>query len=133
MRTLVILRGLPGSGKSFFVKENNLQAYTISSDLIRLQFQSPILSNAGKIIISQSNDKSVWEYLFEVLENKMKKGEYIVIDATHATSSSFKSYKKLVEKYRYRTYCIDFSDIDLDIIKQRNKQRKTLQLKDLFQ
>lgn len=35
MRTLVLLRGIPASGKSTWIKENKLEAYTLSSDHIR--------------------------------------------------------------------------------------------------
>ena len=40
MRTIYILRGAPGSGKSTWIKENNLEQYTLSADNIRLMYQS---------------------------------------------------------------------------------------------
>ena len=36
MRTLVLLRGLPGAGKSTWIKEQGLEPYTLSADQIRL-------------------------------------------------------------------------------------------------
>lgn len=42
MRNLVILRGAPGCGKSTWIKNNNLENYTLSADSIRLFIQSPV-------------------------------------------------------------------------------------------
>ena len=39
MRYLFILRGAPGSGKSTWVKENELDSYTISTDTLRLMYR----------------------------------------------------------------------------------------------
>ena len=36
MKKLLLLRGAPASGKSTFIKENNLEPYVISSDNLRL-------------------------------------------------------------------------------------------------
>lgn len=36
MRTLVLLRGLPGVGKSTWIKAQGLEPYTLSADQIRL-------------------------------------------------------------------------------------------------
>ncbi len=41
MRKLVILRGAMGCGKSSFIKEHNLERFTLNSDQIRLMFNSP--------------------------------------------------------------------------------------------
>ena len=45
MRTLVLLRGSSGCGKSTFIKEHKLDDYTLSSDSFRLLYSSPILMN----------------------------------------------------------------------------------------
>lgn len=123
MRYLFLLRGLPGSGKSTFVQQKNLEAYTISPDQIRLLFESPVLDTSGNFKISQKNDKAVWQEVFKFLEGKMSKGELVVIDATHTSNQSFKNYKKLIQKYRYRVFAVDFSEISLKESQIRNKNR----------
>ncbi|WP_292382132.1 AAA family ATPase [Methanosarcina sp. UBA289] len=60
MRYLVFLRGIPGSGKSTFVRENNLEPYTISSDSVRLLLKPPVLSVTGRPAISQEINRRVW-------------------------------------------------------------------------
>ena len=123
MRNLFILRGAPASGKSTWIKENNLEPYTLSTDQIRLLYQSPVTDEHGNRVISQQNDGAVWKLLYELLEKRMEKGEFIIIDATHYKSSLISSYKSLTDKYRYRVNVVDFSDIDEEECLRRNAER----------
>ena len=123
MRNLFILRGAPGSGKSTWIKENNLEPYTLSTDTIRLMYQSPITTVEGDLCISQNHDTAVWRLLFELLERRMDNGEMIIIDATHYKSSLISRYKDLVSKYRYRVNVVDFSAVPMETCLERNKNR----------
>lgn len=123
MRNLFILRGAPGSGKSTWINENNLEPYTLSADNIRIMYQSPITTNEGELAISQNHDTAVWKLLFELLERRMENGEFIVIDATHYKSSLIGRYKDLVSKYRYRVNVVDFSTVPEEVCIERNKNR----------
>ena len=125
MRKLIILRGAMGSGKTSFIKEHNLENYTLSTDNIRLMFSSPELSINYQEVIPQFNNKKVWDFLYTLLEERMKKGEFTIIDAVHAyADESFPIYKKLAEKYRYRLYVLDFTDIPKEEVYERNKGRE---------
>lgn len=125
MRSLVILRGSPASGKSTWIKEMNLENYTLCADTIRLLVESPIIVPDKKHrVISQKNDNYVWQLLFELLEKRMARGEFVIIDATHSRSSDFSRYNKLCERYRYRKYYVDFSDVPLEECKRRNSLRE---------
>ena len=126
MRTLILMRGTPGSGKSTFIQSQNWNNYTLEPDAIRLQCQSPKLTIDGSLTISQSNDKFVWETLFTLLEKRMQRGEFTVIDATHSRSSQFNKYRELVKFYRYRVYCIDFSQVPLSTALSQNQLRPQL-------
>ena len=125
MRTLVILRGSPASGKSTWVKKMGLENYTLCADTIRLLVESPIIvPDKNHRVISQKNDNYVWQLLFELLEKRMSRGEFVVIDATHSRSSDFSRYNKLCERYRYRRYYVDFSDVPIEECKRRNSLRE---------
>ena len=125
MRKLIILRGAMGCGKSTFIKNNDLENYTLSTDTIRLMFSSPELGIDYKESIPQFNNKKVWELLYTLLEERMKKGEFTIVDAVHAyADESFSIYKKLAEKYRYRLYVLDFTDIPKEEVYERNKGRE---------
>lgn len=104
MRTLLILRGCMGSGKSTFIKENGLTDYTLSADDIRLMFHSPKMNEEGDMTISARSDKMVWDTLHTMLENRMRNGDFTVIDATHKTSKAVSKYVELADKYRYNCY-----------------------------
>ena len=126
MRTLLLLRGSAGCGKSTWIEQNGLKPYTLSADDIRLLCQSPVLQPDGTVGISQSNDKIVWKTLFNLLEIRMQKGEFTVIDATNSKTSEINRYKQMCETYRYRMYCVDFTDIPIDEVKRRNANREEL-------
>ena len=118
------MRGAPGCGKSTWIEKNNLSAYALSADNIRLLFQSPEPGfEKDSLQISQKNDTDVWALLFELLEKRMERGEFVVVDATHSRRSDFSRYNSLCAKYRYRRYFVDFSDVPIEVCKAQNKMR----------
>lgn len=128
MRTLLLLRGSPGCGKSTWIKRNGLKPYTLSADDIRLLCQSPILNVNGGKEINQKNDTVTWNVLFKLLETRMQNGEFTVIDATNSKTSEMNRYKQLCDSYKYRIFCVDFTDIPINVAKERNAQRETLKI-----
>lgn len=123
MRQLFILRGAPASGKSTWIRESGLEQYCISADQVRLMFQSPVLSNTGEYVISQDNDNKVWSLIYELIEERMKRGELVIVDATHYKSKLLNRYKDLCDTYRYRINVVDFTDVPLDVLLERNNSR----------
>ena len=97
MRILLLLRGSAGCGKSTWIQNNGLKQYTLSADDIRLLCQSPIMKADGTQAISISNDAIVWKMFFQILEVRMRKGEFTVIDATNSKTSEMNQYKKLCD------------------------------------
>lgn len=126
MRILLLLRGSAGCGKSTWIEKNGLKPYTLSPDELRLMHQSPVMMPNGTMAISQSNDKAVWNTLFNILECRMKKGEFTVIDATNSKTVEMNRYKNMCDTYRYRIYCVDFTDIPIEEVKRRNAGRDEL-------
>lgn len=109
MKKLLLLRGAPASGKSTFIKNNNLEPYVISSDNLRLMVAGLSMDLDGNMKTSQDLDRKVWEFLGEILDERMRYGATTVIDATHNSTKSFRKYKPLAEKYGYKVYCITFT------------------------
>lgn len=126
MRILLLLRGSAGCGKSTWIEKNGLKPYTLSADDIRLLCQSPIMEIDGTEGISQANDNVTWKTLFNLLETRMQKGEFTVIDATNSKTSEMNRYKEMCNTYRYRIYCVDFTDIPIEEVKRRNANREVL-------
>lgn len=124
MRQLWLMTGAPGSGKSTLIEKYKLSQYTLCADNIRLLCQSPVLTIDGDLAISQKNDKYVWTTLFDLLEKRMERGEFTIIDAVHSKSSDFSKYKELAYKYRYRLFYISTRDVPIEVVKERNSKRE---------
>lgn len=124
LRKLIILRGAMGCGKSTFIKEHKLETFTLSSDQIRLMFNAPQMNINYSEEIPQFNNKKIWELLYLILEERMKKGEFTIIDAVHASNESLTTYKKLADKYRYRLYILDFTHLPKEEVYKRNANRE---------
>lgn len=124
MRTLLLFRGAPGCGKSTFIEQMGFGPYTLSPDTLRIMHCSPELTVDGNEQITQANDKVVWETLFKVLETRMQRGEFTVIDATNSKTSEMNQYKNLAKQYRYRIYIVDMTDLPIEECKKRNTERE---------
>ena len=120
------MRGAPGCGKSTWIRENGLEDYALSADDIRIMCAGPTLTVSGDVSISQNNDKAVWDILFQMLEVRMRSGEFTVIDATSSRITEINRYKALASVYRYRIYCVDFTNIPIEVAKERNAGRVEL-------
>lgn len=126
MRILLLLRGSAGCGKSTWIEKNGLKTYALSADDIRLLCQSPLMQVDGTERISQNNENVVWKTLFNLLETRMQRGEFTVIDATNSKTCEMNRYKEMCNTYRYRIYCVDFTDIPIEETKRRNANRELL-------
>ena len=85
MKYLFLMQGIPGSGKSTFLKKWGLKesGLVISSDDLR-QFYAPNQVDIyDKEYITNDNDSQVWKNLFNILEFRMSKGYTTIVDATH--------------------------------------------------
>ena len=98
------MRGAPGSGKSTFIEMYSLEKYTMCPDTLRIFYNNPTMSESGIPKIDQSNDNRVWELVYEMLENRMKSGDFTIIDATNSTYKNTKKFFDLAEKYEYEVY-----------------------------
>ena len=120
MRKLIVTLGAPGSGKSYWIKQNDLGPYTIEVDNIRMLYASPetVAINGQDGLdqsISQSYNKEVFNTAYEMLENRMKHGMTTVFDSTMLYKKAWSPINKLVKKYHYKVIVIDFM---ADLIKR---------------
>lgn len=126
MRQLVLMRGCIGSGKSTWIRQNGLEDYTLSADKIRVLAGSYATTDVdGNLIYQQKDESFVWDLLFKMLENRMAKGEFTVIDAQHATRKSINAYKTLAHKYDYTVYVVEMPKPSLDELYARIRDRNT--------
>ena len=117
MRTLLILRGNYHAGQDEFIRENNLRSFTL--DINELRFfstRTSQLANSFKSL-DYKHDEELFKILLHFLELRMKKGEFCVLNTYE---NSYRVYKDLALKYRYKTFIIDFSDISLKECQKNN-------------
>ena len=119
------MRGAPGAGKSTWIQQHNLHDYTICPDELRVLCASKELMANGEYAITQerNNEAKVWSLLFDILEYRMSRGEFTVIDATCSKTKDIQQYKDLADHYRYRVYIVDFTKVPLETCLAQNKQR----------
>lgn len=85
MRILLVLRGNYYAGQEEFIKNNKLQNYTLDLNALRL------LSGSVKNIVSEykilnvKNDEDLSKILLKLLEMRMQKGEFSIINAYNET------------------------------------------------
>ena len=126
MRVLVLLRGAQGSGKDWFIREAGIEPYALSADSVRLMVQSPVLTETGDFAVSIKNDGKVWDILMSLLEERMARGEFCVVNGCHSKLADVTRYNKLATKYRYRIYWVDLTGVPIDVCKRRNADRQVL-------
>lgn len=120
------MRGVPASGKSFWLHQHGFDPFVISSDAIRLMRLGPTLSTTGEFTSDQRQQKETWELLYALVEARMKNGAFVIVDATHADARQLNRYHQLVEQYRYRAYGITM-DVSNDVAFSRNALRCAMQ------
>lgn len=123
MNLLFVLRGLPGSGKSTFIKRQGFVPFTIEPDKIRMLFGGIEHDINGNWCIPQSYDIKVWALVEELLCNRLEKGITTFLDATSISMKSLNRYKTLCSKYGTKMYVVDFTNIPLDVVKSQNNTR----------
>ena len=120
MNRLIVLSGVPGSGKSYFSASLKMavkkHVYIISSDAIRLN----ILGNQQDL----SEDELVWKIYYDLIKvYSVDKNGTVILDATHS--------KKIYRLDNIRPYKSMFDQIDLvcfrldkELVLEQNKDRE---------
>lgn len=95
MRTLIIIRGIPGSGKSTFVKDFLNTFDHFEADMFHYD-------DEGNYNFSLDNIKKGHEWCYNKVENSMKNDKSVVVSNTFTTEKEIHPYLILAEKYNYR-------------------------------
>ncbi len=120
MNRLIVLSGVPGSGKSYFssmLKQAlKKHVYIISSDALRLS----ILGNQQDL----SEDELVWKIYYDLIRvYSMDKNGTVILDATHSKKvyrlDNIKPYK-----YLYDQVDLVCFRLDKELVLEQNKDRE---------
>ena len=119
MSKLVILSGVPGSGKSYFSKSlkklKSSHVYVVSSDELRREITG-IQSNL-------SEDELMWKLFYSLAKTfSLDKDGVVILDATHVTTELRVSKNKQLKKLFDLVYLVVW-DINHELVEDQNQQR----------
>ena len=116
---LIIMVGIPGSGKSTFAKKNYPDALYVSRDEIRFSF----ISKNDEYF---SKEDEVFKTFINKLNEGLKKSQDVIADATHISyGSRSKLLNNLINLDKEKTKVIAvFLRTPLDVCIERNEKRK---------
>ena len=104
---LFILRGLPGSGKSTWIRENGLSNITLSSDEYRMKMNGLVMKD-GQLVISQKNQSDIWNKLYDDMDARLAAGSDVIVDATNVNPALFERYFDAARKYGAEIIAVNF-------------------------
>lgn len=114
--TLIIMCGLPGSGKSTIAKKISEKTG------IRIFCMDDIREKVFHDVYNQDNGWVVFKILLKHVRRELKKGNSVIIDCTSVTKRDRKRY---LDEFKglYKNSCCIFLNTSLDECKARNKKR----------
>jgi len=115
---LIMITGLPGSGKTTFAKAlaESLNAVHLNTDIIR--------GRMGKRGQYNEMDKSmIYAKMLKQTESYLHRGADVVVDATFYKGALRKPYKRLAKKYKKQLSWIVVQAAE-SVIKERMQQKK---------
>ena len=125
MPAFFILQGAPASGKSTFIHDNALDAFTVSSDEIRIELNGIGTDADGNPCIPQDNQQLVWRTVENRLRNAIdSRSPVVVLDAMNAVARNYRRFGDYAAANGYDVYLVDFTDVDVAECKRRNASRE---------
>ena len=129
-----LMRGLPGTGKSTWLKEKGVEDYVISPDSFRLILSPPVRQKNGEWGINQAVSKTAWEMTYASLKSRIENCINNVatgatfVDATFCHERTIREMVEFINKYgegKIRIVVVDFfNTTPITIVKARNEGRK---------
>lgn len=115
-KTLIVICGLPGTGKSFVAKKlgKKIKAKVLNTDVVRKKlFKKPTYSDEEKY--------KVYKKLFEIAEKSLKKSN-VILDGTFYKENLRKMAKKIAEKNDSKFILVEVI-CEENLVKQRLEKR----------
>ena len=112
MKVLIITVGAQGSGKTYSIKQANLEHYSVSSDNLRILYSGLFPDGHNGLSICEKDNSYIWNNLIlSILENRFKLGQFTILDSTGLFNLN--SITELAKKYGYRITAVLFDNLSL--------------------
>lgn len=122
---LFVTRGIPGSGKSSFVK-NYLKPIStvIESDVIRKDLMGLVFNkDKNEYGINQANGNEVWKEIYKQTKENLEKNS-VTLDATNIHKWSLTTAENIAKEIGAEVIIVDFSSVTLNDCLTRNNWRE---------
>ena len=117
MKKLILLIGIPGSGKTTLAKKIVEKGFHyINADTIREE----LYGDAAE----QGDKEEVFELFFKRLDEMMKEGKDIIIDNTNLNPKQRKPILDRATRFGYGDIRLWLLDVPLDLCLTRNRERE---------
>lgn len=131
MRTLILLRGAPGCGKTSFLAANGWSDLAVSFDEVRrlLALPAPTTDSDPCLIVPATVEDQVVRLTHQAVKARMDLGATVFVDATNLSVKHQAAWRSLGESFGYTTLVCDLQgDISDAELLARNARRAVARL-----
>ena len=124
---LVLLRGLPGIGKTTWLKNQGIEFLVLSPDTFRLMYSAPIFNKnddgTSFLVINQDVGKYAWKETERLTKFRLKNNQSTIIDACFMNNKTIDRFKEMAKRFNVKLFIVDFGN-DKELARKRNENRK---------
>ena len=109
MRTMFVLRGAPGAGKSTLIRRHRLDGLAVGLDDFRRLFSATFtdLDGAPTLSMTFGAEKQVVAAFKAAVASRIRQGATLLLDCTNPSRKSYREFASLARRCGYEVYVVD--------------------------
>ena len=127
MRTMFVLRGAPGAGKTTLIRRHRLGDLAIGLDDFRRLYSAPFTDLNGMPTLSMAfgAEKQVVAAFKAAVTARIRQGGTVLLDCTNPSRRSYREFASLARRCGYEVYVVDVQgELTDDELIERNETRR---------